>query len=135
MTARMTAPNDRLQLTVRNVEVDILTGIYSEETHLPQALRISVTVDLDAPDFFDPDMRLETSKNYMDIRHAMTDAIPRDRHFTLIEAVRRPHCRDTVPSGCAGRPGRDRDRQARHLEEQRGNRHPADEAPQMSTRR
>lgn len=83
----MTVPNDRLQLQVRNVEVDILTGIYSEETHLPQPLRISVSIDLDAPDFFDPDMRLHQSKNYMDIRHAMTDAIPKDRHFTLIEAV------------------------------------------------
>ena len=45
---------DRLQLHVRDLEVMVLTGIYSEETHLPQPLRISVTVDLDLPGQFGP---------------------------------------------------------------------------------
>ena len=81
------ANDDRLRLHVRNIEVDVLTGVYSEETHLPQPLRVSVAADIEAPTFFHPDMKLAESKNYMDIRHAMTDAIPKDRHFTLIEAV------------------------------------------------
>ena len=40
---------DTLQLEVHDMEVPVLTGIYSEETHLPQPLRISLTVDLDCP--------------------------------------------------------------------------------------
>ena len=36
------------------MEVPVLTGIYSEETHLPQPLRISLTVDLTCPERFDP---------------------------------------------------------------------------------
>jgi 7,8-dihydroneopterin aldolase/epimerase/oxygenase len=79
--------NDLLQLCVHDLEVPVLTGIYSEETHLPQPLRISVTVDLDAPDRFEPDTPLSASKNYMDLKHAMTAALPAGRHFKLIEAV------------------------------------------------
>jgi len=78
---------DILRLTVRNVEVPVLTGIYSEETKLPQPLRISVSADLDGAVRFDPDSPLSASKNYLDLKHAMTDALPKDRHFTLIEAV------------------------------------------------
>lgn len=78
---------DRLQLKVANVEVQVLTGIYSEETKLPQPLRISVTADLEAIDRFDLDTPLSQSKNYLDLKHAMTAALPKDRHFTLIEAV------------------------------------------------
>ena len=33
---------DSLTLEVTDLEVPVLTGIYSEETHLPQPLRISV---------------------------------------------------------------------------------------------
>lgn len=78
---------DRLQLQVLDLEVPILTGIYSEETHLPQPLRISVTVDLDVPRFFAPDAPLSASKNYMDLKRAATDALPANVHFVLIEAV------------------------------------------------
>ena len=52
---------DRLQLEVHDMEVPVLTGIYSEETHLPQPLRISLTVDLDLPDRFAPDTPLGRS--------------------------------------------------------------------------
>ena len=79
--------NDLLQLQVLDLEVLVLTGIYSEETHLPQPLRISVTVDLDIADFFSADTPLSASKNYMDIKRAATDALPKDVHFVLIEAV------------------------------------------------
>lgn len=79
--------NDCLQLQVLDLEVPVLTGIYSEETHLPQPLRISVTVDLDAPPFYAPDAPLSASKNYMDLKRAATTAIPSDVHFVLIEAV------------------------------------------------
>ena len=79
--------NELLQLCVHDLEVLVLTGIYSEETHLPQPLKMSVTVDLDAPDRFDADTPLAASKNYMDLKHAMTAALPPGTHFVLIEAV------------------------------------------------
>lgn len=79
--------DDRLQLRVLDLEVPVLTGIYSEETHLPQPLRISVRVDLDCADRFEPDTPLTASKNYMDLKHAVTTALPVGQHFTLVEAV------------------------------------------------
>ncbi|MDO7842932.1 dihydroneopterin aldolase [Sphingomonas immobilis] len=79
--------DDRLSLEVHDLEVQVLTGIYSEETHLPQPLRISLTVDLDCPDHFAPDAPLRASKNYLDLKHAATSALPPGQHFTLIEAV------------------------------------------------
>ena len=79
--------NDSLILEVRDLEVPVLTGIYSEETHLPQPLRISVKVDLDCTDHFTPDTPLSASKNYMDLKHAMSTALPEGVHFVLIEAV------------------------------------------------
>jgi 7,8-dihydroneopterin aldolase/epimerase/oxygenase len=83
----MTVHQDRLTLEVRNLEVPVLTGIYSEETHLPQPLRISVRVDFDCPAHFAPDTPLNASKNYMDLKRAMTEALPQGVHFVLIEAV------------------------------------------------
>jgi dihydroneopterin aldolase len=66
----------------------VLTGIYSEETHLPQPLRVSVTVDLALPEAkFAPDTPLHQSKNYMDLKQAVTDSLPEGLHFTLVEAV------------------------------------------------
>lgn len=79
--------SDTLQLQVRDLEVSVLTGIYSEETHLPQPLRICVTVDLNCPDRFAPDTPLSASKNYLDLKHAATSALPPGVHFTLIEAL------------------------------------------------
>ncbi|NML04933.1 dihydroneopterin aldolase [Sphingomonas sp. G-3-2-10] len=79
--------NDLLQLQVHDLEVQVLTGIYSEETHLPQPLRISITVDLALPERFAPDTPLSASKSYMDIKHAATTALPQGVHFTLIEGV------------------------------------------------
>lgn len=83
----MTDRDDRLTLEVRDLDVPVLTGIYSEETHLPQPLRISVAVELDCPHHFAPDTPLSASKNYMDIKRAMTAALPAGVHFVLIEAV------------------------------------------------
>lgn len=79
--------NDLLQLQVLDLEVPVLTGIYSEETHLPQPLRISVMVDLDIPTHFAPDTPLSASKNYMDLKRAASAALPEGVHFVLIEAV------------------------------------------------
>jgi dihydroneopterin aldolase len=78
---------DSLQLEVHDLDVMVLTGIYSEETHLPQPLRISITADLDLPARFDPDTPLSESKNYLDLKHAATAALPEGVHFKLIEAV------------------------------------------------
>lgn len=83
---------DLLQLQVHDLEVEVLTGIYSEETHLPQPLRISVTADIDMPERFAPDTPLSASKSYIDLKHAATTALPRDVHFTLIEAVAEHVC-------------------------------------------
>ncbi len=78
---------DRLTLHVRDLTVDVLTGIYSEETHLPQPLRLSITAELRAPERFAPDTPLDRSKNYLDLKHAATAALPPGRHFKLVEAV------------------------------------------------
>ena len=83
--------SDLLQLQVHDLEVDVLTGIYSEETHLPQPLRISLTVDLDMPERFAPDTPLSASKSYIDLKKAAT-ALPQGVHFTLIEAVAEHIC-------------------------------------------
>ena len=90
--------NDLLQLCVHDLEVQVLTGIFSEETHLPQPLRISITVDLDAPDRFDIDTPLSASKNYMDLKHAATAALTPGVHFVLIEAVA-DHIAETLMTG------------------------------------
>lgn len=79
--------DDRLTLEVHDLEVPVLTGVYSEETHLPQPLRISLSVDLDPPPRFAPDAPLRASKNYLDLKHAATTALTDPTHFTLIEAV------------------------------------------------
>jgi 7,8-dihydroneopterin aldolase/epimerase/oxygenase len=84
---------DLLQLEVSGIEVDVLTGIYSEETHLPQPLRVSVTVDLALPaERFAPDTPLCESKNYLDLKEAVTQSLPEGLHFTLIEAVAEHVC-------------------------------------------
>lgn len=87
--------DDYLLLEVDDLHVDVLTGIYSEETHLPQPLRISVQALLRHEAHYDPETPLSRSKNYMDLKHAATDALPGDRHFTLIEAVA-DHIIDTI---------------------------------------
>ena len=92
--------SDSLQLQVHDLEVEVLTGVYSEETHLPQPLRISVTVDIDLPERFEPGTPLKASKIYMDVKHAATDALPKDVHFTLVEAVAEHIC-DTLFVGDA----------------------------------
>lgn len=79
--------DDFLTLEVNNLDVDVLTGIYSEETHLPQPLRISIRAKLKIADHYDADTPLSRSKNYMDLKHAATTALPEGQHFTLIEAV------------------------------------------------
>ena len=78
---------DRLQLEVHDIGVMVLTGIYSEETHLPQPLRVSITVNLDLPGRFAPESPLSMSKNYLDLKHAATRSLPESVHFTLIEGV------------------------------------------------
>lgn len=86
---------DLLVLEVEDLEVDVLTGIYSEETHLPQPLRISVRAAIDVADHYAPDTPLSASKNYMDLKHAATTALGTGRHFTLIEAVAE-HIMETI---------------------------------------
>lgn len=78
---------DSLILEVANIETDVLTGVYSEETGRPQPLRISIAVALRPEPRFTPDTPLSASKNYMDLKFAATTALPRDVHFTLIESV------------------------------------------------
>jgi dihydroneopterin aldolase len=82
----MTNRSNSLTLEVANLEVPVLTGIYSEETHLPQPLRMSVKVDLKSAEHYAADTPLAASKNYMDLKRAMTH-LPEGVHFVLIEAV------------------------------------------------
>ena len=86
---------DSLILEVANLEVDVLTGIYSEETGKPQPLRITITARLKAADRYEPDTHLSASKNYMDLKFAATGALPPGVHFKLIEAVAEHIC-DTL---------------------------------------
>lgn len=79
--------NDSLTLQVHDLEVMVLTGVYSEETHLPQPLRISLDVELDCPEHFAPDTPLSASKSYLDLKHAAGAALPPGVHFTLIEGI------------------------------------------------
>jgi 7,8-dihydroneopterin aldolase/epimerase/oxygenase len=78
---------DQLILSVADVHIDVLTGIYSEETHLPQPLKISVRAGMQIAPHYAPETPLSASKNYMDVRDAITTGIPQGVHFTLIEAV------------------------------------------------
>lgn len=83
---------DSLILEVADLEVDVLTGIYSEETGRPQPLRITVQARLKAADRYDPDSHLSESKNYMDLKFAASDALQGGVHFKLIEAVAEHIC-------------------------------------------
>lgn len=79
--------HDSLTLEVADLEHDVLTGIYSEETGKPQPLRISISAQMRVAERYEPDTPLEASKNYMDLKFAATDALPPGVHFKLIEAV------------------------------------------------
>ncbi len=81
-------PNtDSLILEVADLETDVLTGIYSEETGKPQPLRITVRARYQVAEHYDPDTPLDASKNYMDLKWAATEGLPQGVHFKLIEAV------------------------------------------------
>lgn len=78
---------DSLTLEVADFEVDVLTGIYSEETGNPQPLRISIAARMRPAHAYTPDTPLSASKNYMDLKFAASAALPPGVHFKLIEAV------------------------------------------------
>ena len=78
---------DSLILEVADFEHDVLTGIYSEETGKPQPLRITISARLTIAEHYAPDTPLDASKNYMDLKFAASDALPKGVHFKLIEAV------------------------------------------------
>ena len=79
--------NDTLILEVADFEHDVLTGIYSEETGKPQPLRFTIKVRMKPLRRYDADTSLDVSKNYMDLKHAASAALPQNVHFKLIEAV------------------------------------------------
>ncbi len=78
---------DSLILEVADFEVDVLTGIYSEETGRPQPLRITVQARIKPARHYAPETPLSVSKNYMDLKFAASDAFPPGLHFKLIESV------------------------------------------------
>ena len=78
---------DSLILEVADLETDVLTGIYSEETGRPQPLRITIQARMAPADRYDAETSLGHSKNYMDLKFAATEALPPGVHFKLIEAV------------------------------------------------
>ncbi len=83
---------DSLTLEVADLEVDVLTGIYSEETGKPQPLRITVAAHLRVAEHYAPDTPLSASKNYMDLKFAASDALTTGVHFKLVEAVAEHIC-------------------------------------------
>lgn len=87
--------SDSLILEVADLEVDVLTGIYSEETGKPQPLRITVQARYDIAEHYDAETPLSASKNYMDLKFAASDGLPKGVHFKLIEAVA-DHICDTL---------------------------------------
>ena len=86
---------DSLTLEVADLEVDVLTGIYSEETGKPQPLRITVSAALTPAHRYEPDTPLSASKNYMELKFAATEALTPGLHFKLIESVA-DHICDTL---------------------------------------
>jgi dihydroneopterin aldolase len=86
---------DSLILEVAEFEHDVLTGIYSEETGRPQPLRFTIQVRMKVAERYAPDTPLSASKNYMDLKFAASEALPKGVHFTLIEAVA-DHVCDTL---------------------------------------
>lgn len=84
---RTVSLTDSLILEVANLEVDVLTGIYSEETGKPQPLRISIAARMKPAPSYDAATPLSASKNYMDLKFAAGEALPAGVHFKLIEAV------------------------------------------------
>ncbi len=78
--------SDSLTLNVADLEVDVLTGIYSEETGKPQPLRISIAAEMAVVERYEADTPLDQSKNYMDLKDAALQ-LPENVHFKLIEAV------------------------------------------------
>ena len=82
LTTEMGWPGDVVRLEVSDIVVEVLTGIYSEETHMPQPLRISVKADIAAPRRFQPDTPLSASKNYIDLRRAIEEVPDQGHHFT-----------------------------------------------------
>jgi dihydroneopterin aldolase len=87
LAPEMGRAGDFVRLEVSDIVIDVLTGIYSEETHMPQPLRISVAADLAAPRRFDADTPLSASKNYMDLRRAIESVPEQGVHYTLVESV------------------------------------------------
>lgn len=86
---------DQLWLEIAGLDVDVLTGVYSEETHLPQPLRISIRARLAMAAHYEPSTPLGASKSYMDLKFAATAALPEGVHFVLIESVA-DHIIDTI---------------------------------------
>jgi 7,8-dihydroneopterin aldolase/epimerase/oxygenase len=78
---------DSLILEVADFVVDVLTGIYSEETGKPQPLQISIAARMKPAEHYVADTPLSASKNYMDLKFAATEALPAGVHFKLIESV------------------------------------------------
>ncbi len=77
---------DSLILELADFVHDVHTGIYSEETGRPQPLKFTVQLKLKVADRYHADTSLDASKNYMDMKHACSEALG-DTHYKLIEAV------------------------------------------------
>ena len=111
----------------------MLTGVYSEETHLPQPLRISLDVELRCPEHFAPDTPLSASKSYLDLKHAATDRAADRRALHADRGRGRSYRRDAVPAGSrASRRVADADHQAGDRRGGRIDRHDDGAAPAVT---
>ena len=73
--------NDLLTLEVHDLHVNVLTGIYSQETHLPQPLHISVNADLDIAELW---FRTRHAHLPPAIQRAAASLVPPDSHTTVV---------------------------------------------------
>ena len=78
---------DSLILEVADLETDVLTGIYSEETGQPQPLRITISARMKPATHYEPDTSLDAQQELHGPQVRRDRALPPGVHFKLIEAV------------------------------------------------
>src|SRR3546814_10915864 len=71
---------DQLWPEVDGLPSQVLTGIYSAESHLPQPLRISVCARRALADHYEATMPLSGSKDYMHLKFQANEGIGSEEH-------------------------------------------------------
>ncbi len=90
---------DTLWLEVNGLTAQVLTGIYSEETHLPQPLRISVRAKLAMAGHYDPTTPLGRVEKLHAPEICGNRGHSQGCSFRADRKRRRPYHRHLVPAG------------------------------------